>query len=236
MGFCICSKVDLQSIEVQDIMAYLEYLVQNSVSGNILANNVSAIKAHFVMAGLSFQIWYHPRVKYFVKINRPLCPVHQNIMSLNTLKKFVQACCIHPSPHIFKAIFLMAFFGFLRISNLAPHSYAQFDLSRHLTPADITFKKSTILVQLKWSKTMQTCDKIHTIVLPKLGPSILCPVSALKNALAVYHPNPHDPLFQIDTQLGFKVITESRLRKSLTHLNVKMGLQFLKVRPNDGTK
>ena len=139
VGFCICSKVYLQSIEVQDIMAYLEFLVQNRVSANMLANNVSAVKAHFVMVGLKFQIWAHPRVKYFVKsvkINRPLCPVCRKIMSLNTLKKLVQACCILPSPHTFRAIFVMAFFVFLRISNLAPlHmlSLTLLAISLHLT-------------------------------------------------------------------------------------------------------
>ena len=79
-------------------------------------------------------------------------------------------------------------------------------------------------VSLKWSKTMQTRDRIHTIVLPKLGSSIWCPVRALKKVVAVYNPGPNDPLFQVMNQNGFKLVTESRLRKVLPRLNVMLGL------------
>ena len=226
VGFCICSKIKLKKIVLQDIMAYLEYLIQNNVSANMLSNNISALKAHFVMSALNFSLWDHPSIRYFVKsvkINRPLCPVRRNIMSLETLKQLIQACRILPSYLTFRAIFLMAFFGFLRISNIAPHSYSQFDPSRHLTPADIIFKKSKMLVAIKWSKTMQTRDKIHIIVLPKLNHSILCPVRALKRALSVYKPQRDQPLFQVRTPLGFRVATESRVRKGLSRLNVKLG-------------
>ena len=208
-------------------MAYLEFLVENKVSANMLANNVSALKANFVMWDLDFNLWDHPRIKYFlksVKINRPLCPVRRNIMSMYMLLRLIRACDSLDSALTFKAMFLMAFFGFLHISNLAPHSYSQFDPSRHLTPSEIVFKKSMMTVSLKWSKTMQTRDKVHTIVLPKFGSSILCPVNALKRALVVYTPSPNDPLFQILTGSGFQLVTESRLRKVLSKLNVKLGL------------
>ena len=226
IGFCLCSNIVIQSISLQEVMAYLEFLVQTNVSANMLANNISALKANFVKFGLKFKVWDHPRVKYFlksVKINRPLCPTRRNIMSLDTLMKLIKACDGLESPFTYKAIFLMAFFGFLRISNLAPHSLSQFDPSRHLTPSDIVFKKSTMTVALKWSKTIQTRDRVHTIVLPKLGSSILCPVNALKRALAVYNPGQNDPLFQVFTSNGFQMVTESRLRKVLSRLNVKLG-------------
>ena len=227
IGFCLCSKIVIHCISLQEIMAYLEFLVQNNVSANMLANNISALKANFVKYGLKFKLWEHPRVRYFlksVKINRPLCPTRRNIMSLHTLRELIKACNSLESHFTYKAIFLMAFFGFLRISNLAPHAVSQFDPSRHLTPSDIVFKKSTMTVTLKWSKTMQTRDQVHTIVLPKLGSSILCPVKALKRAVAAYTPGTNDPLFQVVTTNGFQLVTESRLRKVLSRLNVKMGL------------
>ena len=137
--------------------------------------------------------------------------------------KLIKACDSLESHFTYKAIFLMAFFGFQGISNVAPHSYSQFDPSRHLTPSDIVFKKSTMTVTLKWSKTMQTRDRVHTIVLPKLGSSILCPVNALKRALVMHSPGHNDPLFQVFTRSGFQLVTESRLRKFLSHFNVKLG-------------
>ena len=145
-------------------------------------------------------------------------------MSLSTLEALIQVCGGLVSSFTFRAIFFISFFGFLRISNVAPHSYSKFDSTHHLVPADITFTKLGMTIILKWSKTMQTRDKLHTIVLPKLFLSILCPVTVLKKALAVYTPAPQDPLFQVATQ-GFKCITESRLRKVLSSLNVKLGFE-----------
>ena len=93
-------------------MAYMEFLVENNVSANMLANNVSALKANIVKCGLEFKLWYHPHIKYFLKalkINRPLCPVCRNIMSLEMFKKLIKVCDSLDSHFTYKAIFLMAF-------------------------------------------------------------------------------------------------------------------------------
>ena len=227
IGFCVISTLNVQSIQVQDIMAYLEYLVENGVSYNMICNNVSALKANFIMYDLEFHLLEHPCIRFFtksLKINRPMSLVKRNIISLPTLQQLVQACHDLVSPFTFKAIFLVAFFGFLRISNIAPHSNAQFDNTRHLTRSDVEFTKSGMRITLKWSKTMQSRDKVHIITLPLLHPSPLCPVYALKRALAHYKPAPLQPLFQVRTNDGFRVVTESRLRKTLSKLNVKLGL------------
>ena len=141
------------------------------------------------------------------------------------MQQLIQACDDLVSPFTFKAIFLVAFCGFLRISNVAPHSYAQFDTTRHLTRSDVKFTKCGIRISLKWSKTMQTRDKVHVITLPLLHPSPLCPVYALKRALAHFKPTPQDPLFQVKTKEGYRVVTESRLRKTLSKLNQRLGFE-----------
>ena len=80
-------------------------------------------------------------------------------------------------------------------------------------------------ITLKWSKTMQTRDKVHVITLPFLHPSPLCPVYALKRALSYYKPSPHEPLFQVKTTHGYRLVTESKLRKTLSKLNTKLGFK-----------
>ena len=79
-------------------------------------------------------------------------------------------------------------------------------------------------VSNKWSKTLQTRDKIHVVTVPKLACPLLCPVKALQQAIALYNPAPHDPLFQSKTSKGWVVLIDSRIRKVLAKLNVKMGL------------
>ena len=228
MGFCVLTSLNPQLMGVQDVIAYLEYLVENGVSYNMVSNNISALKANFIIYDLKFHLLEHPRIRLFtksLKINRPLALVKRNIISLQVLQDLVHACNHLVSPFTFKAIFLVAFFGFLRISNIAPHSYAQFDVSRHLTRSDVKFTSSGMRITLKWSKTMQTRDKVHVIFLPLLHPSPLCPVYALKRALLQYQPLPHDPLFQVKTKDGHRLVTESRVRKTLSKLNVRLGFE-----------
>ena len=76
---------------------------------------------------------------------------------------------------------------------------------------------------IKWSKTNQNRDKIHT-TLPRLHGHPLCPVSALQSALSLYNPSPSDAIFQIKTSLGWRVLTDSRIRKVLSKHNKKLGL------------
>ena len=126
MVFCKITKLNVQAIDVHDIIAYLEYLVENGVSYNMVAKNISALKANFIMYDLNFHLLEHPCVRLFtksLKINHPLSLVKRNIISLSVLHKLIVACDDLASPFTFRAIFLVAFFGFLRISNIAPHYY-----------------------------------------------------------------------------------------------------------------
>ena len=187
---------------------------------------MSAIKAKFIMFDLDHAILDHPKVRYFVrslKINRPLVVVKRNIMSLQVLSNLVKECNFIFAGKVFKAIFLMAFFGFLRISNVAPHAVGAFDPSRHLTPQDISFEPDCMKVVIKWSKTIRTRDRTHVLTLPRLRGSPLCPVRALRKAMAMYSPSENQPLFQIYGAGNWRVIIDSRIRKVLSKLNVKLG-------------
>ena len=114
---------------------------------------------------------------------------------------------------VFKAVFLLAFFGFFHLSNLCPHSLSSFEFTRHLAAGDIFFDSDTLKVLLKWSKTIQSRDKVKLISLPKLGRAAIC----------LYSQSSNDPLFQFRYQSGWKVLIDSKVRKTLSLLNVKMG-------------
>ena len=57
----------IENVSIDEIMAYMEYLVENGVSVSIVANSISAIKAMSVMYGLPQLLLQHPRVHYFIK-------------------------------------------------------------------------------------------------------------------------------------------------------------------------
>ena len=85
-------------------------------------------------------VFENPQITYFVKalkINRALKVVQRNIMTLAHLRTLVSLCDTIHCGQIFQAAFLLAFFAFLRISNIAPHASGAVDPSRNLTPSDI---------------------------------------------------------------------------------------------------
>ena len=227
MAFCVCCGVDVTKISHIIVLAYLEFLVKNQVSVHMIANHVSAIKAMAIIYQLNFQVMDHPTIRYFVKsvkINRPLAPPKRHIMGFSTLRKVVSHCNHFQDAIVYKAMFLSAFFGFFRLSNLAPHEKTGFDPSRHFSGGDVFFTKNSVRLLLKWSKTIQTRDQVRLITLPKLGSSVLCPHKALKALTKAYNPSDDDPLFQCTTTKGKQVMTDSRVRKTLAKIVERMHL------------
>ena len=88
---------------------------------------------------------------------------------------------------VFWAACLIFFFSFLRKSNLLPPSVATFDPQRNLCSGDVSvhFSGSSFLgfvLAVKWSKTIQTGDRILYCPIPSLPHHPLCPCAALSSA------------------------------------------------------
>ena len=227
IAFCICANLSLSDCTTVHALSYLEYLATNKVSSNMLANHVSAIKAYFTMLDLNYVIWEHPNIRYFqksIRINRPLAIASRNIIDLLTLASMVDICNTLYMGTVYKTVFLLAFFGFLSLSNIAPHSISDFDVTRHLTAGDLIFTKKYLKVILKWSKTLQTHNEVHLLTLPRVKTSSLCPYRACRQALQLYSPTNDQPLFQFKSILGWVPLTDTRIRKMLAKINVKLGL------------
>ena len=93
------------------------------------------------------------------------------------------------------ALNLLAFFGFFRISNLAPSSKREFKIAKHLCRGDVLFHGKFLIVIVKWSKTLQSANKGTYVILPELTGSRLCPMSALRAMLLQFPAKNNDPLF-----------------------------------------
>ena len=77
--------------------------------------------------------------------------------------------------HIFKAVYLVAFFSFLRISNLVSHSIASYSHLKQLARADVIFAPPGALLIIKWSKTLQANNKAKVLKIPSIENAALCP-------------------------------------------------------------
>ena len=227
VAFCISVNVVLYDLSPSVILCFLEYLVSHQVSVGMVVNYVSALKAMAIVYNIPHEVFQHPRIKYFIKsirMNRTLTVTKRNIMDIKTLENVVALCTGRPNAITFKAIFLTAFFGFFRLSNLAPHSSNEFDPSKHFTGGDVFFEKSQVKMLLKWSKTLQLNDQVKVITLPRLKGRTICPYEALKQIFRLYAPSSREPLFQCLTHLGYQVATDSKVRKTLASINLALNL------------
>ena len=125
---------------------------------------------------------------------------------------------------IFKALYLTAFFSFLRISNLVPHSIKAFSPIEQMSRGDVFFALPGIHLLIKWSKTIQTRDTIRILKIPSLGSSPLCPVQAIKNLLLITPGTQNDRLCRINNEAA-QWVTDTKVRRNFSQILTRVILQ-----------
>ena len=134
-------------MQLRDIIAvvalsFLEFLTENAVSHTSIANYISAIKANLSLHGLPTVAFLDPRIAYFQRsltLNKPYAPALKKIIDIPLLQAITATCDTMWMGQIFKALYLTAFFSFLRISNLVPHSIQAFSPLEQITRGDVFF-------------------------------------------------------------------------------------------------
>ena len=203
------------------ILAFMEFLTFNKVSRSGLINYFSAIKTTLSNVGIDVKSFNDPRIKVYNKAimrHAPLQPHIKAIINIEMLLQLVNQCDRMYMGCIFKAAFLLSFFSFLRISNLVTHSIHTFDHMKQLARADVIFAPPGAHLIIKWSKTLQFRDKVKVLKIPSLGSSKLCPVTALKHMMKLYHGDKNSPLFQVKCFGKWVPLTDTRLRKFLSKI------------------
>ena len=216
MTFLVVSGLHSGEVNVQLLLAFLEYLYENNYTVSNITNYLAAIRAVSIIYDLPTECFKNQKIQMLIrslKLNRPLTLRSQSVLDENMLNQVVLACHQLQNPLVFSVIHLFAFFSFLRFSNIVPHSISTFDVSRHLTHGDIIFGQNLAIIVLKWSKTNQFRDKVARISIPVLSGSSLCPVAALRLLLEAVPGSQNDPLFTISKQGSFIPLTDSMVRK-----------------------
>ena len=217
LGFLSFHGLNLDQVNTFVFLAYLEFLHCNQKSHSVMRNHISAIKWYVHKGGISLAPYEDARVLMFVKSvqkSSPLAVKLKAIIDPDTLRAIVRSCEDTYMGLIFKSMYLLGFFSFLRLSNLVPHSVATFDCKKHLAQGDIFFKDNSAVILVKWSKTMQLNNQVKLITIPKLNNDI-CPVSALRDVLALTPGGSNTPLFQFKEQGVWVPMTDTRVRRHL---------------------
>ena len=148
--------MDLQiDCSIHNILTFLEYLFQSSISPMVISSYLSSIYSKASLYGWDVSPIAHPAVRRYIRsisINSTFSPTPRGIFDIHTLYNLSLSCDILSDPILFRAIFLTAFYGFLRMSNIAPHSSKKFDHNHHFLRQDLIFAPPGAHL-IKWTFT-----------------------------------------------------------------------------------
>ena len=213
---------------LHNILTFLEYLFQNHISPKVIRNYLSSVRLMAHQYNMPQSDINHYAITNYIRsisINSAFSPTPRGIFDLSTLYQISISCDILSDPILFRAIFLTSFYGFLHMSNIAPHSARQYSPSRHFLRQDLIFADPGAHLVIKWTKTLQDRNSHHIIQLPSIQNTFLCPVRALKLLLQSRPLPPDAPLFAnsfppfaqiIDTHI------RDSLKKVLMHRNIPL--------------
>ena len=154
----------------------------------------------------------------------PLTVKLNKIIDVSLLVKITEECDYMYMGQIYKALYLLSFVSFLRLSNLVSHSVATFSPLKQLARADVIFKPGKMIILVKWSKTMQNNNQIKFITVPRILNSPICPVRAISNLLALTPRGPNLPLFQVKYNQEWVPLTDTRVRRHFAQVLSRLNL------------
>ena len=105
-------------------------------------------------------------------------PDNRSALTKENLIWLVAVCNTDPSLVPRRVALVFGFLGYLRISNMAPPTSQFFDPTRHSSWADVRPCEQGLLLDLKWTKTLQAQHGVTTIPLTALIDQRICPVAA----------------------------------------------------------
>ena len=230
IAFQVAAGLPQYQVNTKLLLSFMEFLHFNGLSPNHIANYMAALRALHILSALQTDSFKDQRISLFLKalkIHAPLnVPVRSHI-DTETLSSITAFCDAFPHPHIFKLLYLLCFFSFLRLSNLLPHTTSSFDPTRQLARADFISTQEGAVLLIKWSKTMQDRKQAVTVPLPNLGASPLCPIAALQHMIRSVPADPNDPLFFVPRTSRLVPLTDSVARKHLTKISKPLNLTTL---------
>ena len=227
LGFLVAAGFHLGQVNHIVLLAFMEYLVLNWITPANISNYLAGIRAQFIVFNLDTVAFQHQQIQYFLKslkINRPLQPKLHKHIDIQLLTSILQVAGTLQHPHILIPLYILAYFSFLRLSNILPHTVTTFDSSRHLSKGDVILAQNQVLLIIKWSKSMQNRQQISTLSLPMLDSSPLCPVAALRSLLLLFPGDSNAPLFEMPRVRTQVPLTDSVACRHLHNLSSALHL------------
>ena len=228
LAFQVAAGLSLHQVTPLVLLAYIQYLINASLSECNISNNLAAVQAFHIIRGLCTDAFQDRRIPLLLKsitINRPLAPKINQGLSIERLHQVIAISAGLEHNVTFMALYSFVFFSFLQLSNLLPHTSKQL-IVPDTWPGGCYFLTVWPTVIIKWSKTIQDRKQTCTISIPFLGHSDICPIVALKTMFLRIPGSDNYPLFMIIKKGSPVVLTDS-----VAHKYLKKVSQLLHIQP-----
>ena len=163
-------------------------------------NPTSHLRTAFTLSGLNVAPLQHQQVTNALRalsVTLRHVPDQKDGAGPNVLRLALAHAGTFDYPiHVAAAVLIM-FHGFFRQSNVAAMSRTTFDPTRQFTRSDFNLDAGTLIVSVKWSKTLQASGTPSAVPLASTLDPLLCPVRAYSKLLEVDPTRvPHQPFLQ----------------------------------------
>ena len=101
----------------------MEFCHNGGMSQATISNHLAAIRAMFIIHGLNTEPFKDHRIALYIKslkINQTFKPRTVKVISIEMLQKIVTLSGALQHPLVYKALYLLCFFSFMRLSNILP--------------------------------------------------------------------------------------------------------------------
>jgi hypothetical protein len=223
--FCKEANIAPVPISQRDLLCYLAYLA-NKLSFNSIKQYVNIVRLMHLEAGFPNPLENFPQLTLVQRgIQRVLGSNSSRKLPItfSILQQIFHLLDFHSSFDLtFWAVCLVAFFSFLRKSNLLVSTANSFNPDIHLTISDLTFTPTALLLKVRHAKTIQYSDRVFTAIVPHIPNSPFCPALATMLVVQKYQASPYQPVFVYSCPTGTKPLCYpaflSKLRQCLSQL------------------
>ena len=212
---------------VTAVSLFIEYMAQQGLRAQSLRNYLCVLRHYFALYNLNLASTGHRSIQLAIKAvsyNAPLSFRVKGVISVNKLVQIIHAIGQMQNATTLKAIILLGFFGFFRLSTLVPPSVSAFSKSRFPTHGDVIWGAPGAHIIIKCSKSMQTSGQVHVVQLPSLQDRTICPVTALRAIVSSNPSHADTPLFSTSTHSDTRVMTAPSVRLTFKHIISNIGL------------
>ena len=225
-----CTYFGLRALDphCDTLCMYVQFLTRSIKSPQTIKNYISGVRLlhkQLNIASNSLESFELNLMLRAISITMNHIPKPHIVLSVDIFHQLATCAQAMGAPGIIMhSAILMSFFGFLRISNLAPMSDVQFHPKRNTCRGDVLLEAPGLIVLLRWTKTTQCHERIHLIPLPEIPGHRLCPVTAYKAMMGlVPTSSPNDPVFMMP--YSRQTITTKWLSEQLGNMSECLGFR-----------